>query len=385
MSSFPLRTVILPAVLVSSAVFSTLTLPFVLLKEPITIDIPPLLSGGRIEPMFDAENKDVAIRYVGIAILFSVGAGIGTVELLRARHSAQELTQTKNQLSSLKLSLQEKSGQADGSQLLDPEDDSDLSEPHDAADRFDADLDEESESLTSTFDQYVAAESLGKNLDAFPLVRSKQPTESLEVTQAVASSADPTADLPASLWAQAIQQDIGQDKPGQNGHDPLAKTQQEPDPVDLNRVEVIPEEALPAIQMESHPTDIASFNGGNGGHSPAEEEVVNALQSGYSPFYSEALQDADWGSGLTAASESDSYNQYQTCRIRVPHLKRRLFAVLVQGKYFSLFRSGMAQESALEIAAKLEHRGDKPIVTQTHNGYAVWIWQAEAIVDEVTA
>ncbi|NJO77028.1 MAG: hypothetical protein HC833_26915, partial [Leptolyngbyaceae cyanobacterium RM1_406_9] len=69
-----------------------------------------MLSGGRIEPMFDAENKDVAIRYVGVAILLSVAAGIGTVEFLRARHSAEELTQTKNQLSSLKLSLQEKSG-----------------------------------------------------------------------------------------------------------------------------------------------------------------------------------------------------------------------------------------------------------------------------------
>jgi hypothetical protein len=383
MSSFPLRTVILPAVLVSSAVFSTLTLPFVLLKEPIAIDIPPLLSGGRIEPMFDAENKDVAIRYVGIAILLSVGAGIGTVELLRARHSAQELTQTKNQLSSLKLSLQEKSGQADGSQLLDPEEDSDSAEPHNAVNRFDADLDEEAESLTLTFDQYVAAESLGQNLDAFPLVRSEQPTESLEVMQAIAPSADPTADLPASLWAQAIQQDVDQDKPVQNGHDPLAKTQQELDLVDLNQIEDTPEEAWPATQTESDPTDIASFDGG---HSPAaqKEGVANALQSGYSPFYSEALQDADWNSGLTAASGLASYDQYQTCRIRVPHLKRRLFAVLVQGKYFSLFRSGMAQEEALEIAAKLEHRGDKPLVTQTQRGYAVWLWQAEAIVDEIT-
>jgi hypothetical protein len=384
MSSFPLRTVILPAVLVSSAVFSTLTLPFVLLKEPIAIDIPPLLSGGRIEPMFDAENKDVAIRYVGIAILLSVGAGIGTVELLRARHSAQELTQAKSQLSSLKLSLQGKSGQSDGSQLLDLEDDSGLSDQQDD-DRFDDDLDGEAESLTLTFDQYVAAESLGQNLDAFPLMRSEQPTESLEVTQAIAPSADPTADLPASLWAQAIQQDIGQDKPAQNGHDPFAKISPEPDRVDPDQVDGPPIETVPATQMESDRVDLAAFDGVHSAPAAQKDEFANSFQSDDSPSsFPEVFQNLDQDPGFTAASVLAPYDQYQTCRIRVPHLKRRLFAVLVQGKYFSLFRSGIAQERALEIAVKLEHRGDKPIVTQTHRGYAVWIWQAEAIVDELT-
>jgi hypothetical protein len=383
MSSFPLRTVILPAVLVSSAVFSTLTLPFVLLKEPIAIDIPPLLSGGRIEPMFDAENKDVAIRYVGIAILLSVGAGIGTVELLRARHSAQELTQAKNQLSSLKLSLQGKSSQSDGSQLLDLEDDAGLSEQQDG-DRFDDDLDEEAESLTLTFDQYVAAESLGQNLDAFPLMRSEQPTESLEVTQAIAPSTDPTADLPASLWAQAIQQDINRDKPAQNGHDPVAKLSPEPAQVDPDQVDVPPIETVPATQTEFDRVNFAAFNGVHSA-SAAQKDDANTFQADDSPSSStEALQNLDQDSGFAAASVLAPYDQYQTCRIRVPHLKRRLFAVLVQGKYFSLFRSGIPQERALEIAVKLEHRGDKPIVTQTHRGYAVWIWQAEAIVDELT-
>lgn len=384
MSSFPLRTVILPAVLVSSAVFSTLTLPFVLLKEPIVIDIPPLLSGGRIEPMFDAENKDVAIRYVGIAILLSVGAGIGTVELLRARHSAQELTQAKNQLSSLKLSLQGKSGH-DSSQLLDLEDDSGLSEQQDG-DRFDDDLDGEAESLTLTFDQYVAAESLGQNLDAFPLVRSEQPTESLDVTQAIAPSADPTADLPASLWAQAIQQDISQDKPAQNGHDPFVKTQSEADRVDPEQVDVPPIETVQPIQPESDLVNLAAFDGAHSAPAAQKDEFANTFQSEGLPSSStEALQNLDQVSGSTAASVLAPYDQYQTCRIRVPHLKRRLFALLVQGQCFSLFRSGIAQERALEIAVKLEHRGDKPIVTQTHKGYAVWIWQAEAIVDELMA
>ncbi|NJO49070.1 MAG: hypothetical protein HC840_05895 [Leptolyngbyaceae cyanobacterium RM2_2_4] len=379
MSSFPLQTVILPAVLISSAVFSTLTLPFVLLKEPIAIDIPPLLSGGRIEPMFDAENKDVAIRYVGVAILLSVAAGIGTVEFLRARHSAEELTQTKNQLSSLKLSLQEKSGSVEGSRSLNLED-GETSE-HEEEDAFEGDLDgQEADSLTLTFDQYVAAESLGQNVDAVPLVLSGQLLESdadsgfadSKLTeQAIAPPSEPI-DLPSSPLKEA-QQDIWQ-KPVQNGH-----------AADLSASLRVDD----GVQLEETQTDadsigLTSFNGIP--TYPPQHDAVTSRVTGYLPSPGgEDLKPIDRDSTLPGVPILNSREQYQTCRVRVPHLKSRLFAVLVQGKYYSLFRSGVAQERALETAVKLEHRGDEPIITQTNKGYTVWVWQPKAIVDDVIA
>jgi hypothetical protein len=378
MSSFPLRTVILPAVLISSAVFSTLTLPFVLLKEPIAIDIPPLLSGGRIEPMFDAENKDVAIRYVGVAILLSVGAGIGTVEFLRARHSAQELTQTKNQLSSLKLSLQEKPGSVEGSGSLNLEDGG--TSEQDEEDAFEGDLDgQEAESLTLTFDQYVAAESLGQNVDAVPLVLSGQLLESdadsgfadSKLTeQAIAPPSEPISLL--SLPSKEDQQDIWQE-PVQNGH-----------AADLSASLRLDDGAqLEETQTDADSIGLTSFNGISTYLS--QHDVVTSRVPGYLPSPGGEAPKPDQESRLPGVPILDSREQYQTCRIRVPHLKSRLFAVLVQGKYYGLFRSGVAQERALEIAVKLGHRGDEPIITQTGKGYAVWVWQPKAIVDDAIA
>jgi hypothetical protein len=82
MSSYDLSNVLLPAVLISSAVFSTLTLPFALIKnEPIAVELPYF--SGEIPPIFNSEHKDVAIPYIGISIVASVGAGIASVEVNR--------------------------------------------------------------------------------------------------------------------------------------------------------------------------------------------------------------------------------------------------------------------------------------------------------------
>lgn len=376
MSSFPLRTVILPAVLISSAVFSTLTLPFVLLKEPIAIDIPPLLSGGRIEPMFDAENKDVAIRYVGIAILLSVGAGIGTVELLRARHSAQELTQTKNQLSTLKLSLQEKSGQADGSR---PSESDDSSADEDSNGSFGENLEQsldgqETESLTLTFDQYVAAESLGQNFDAFPLVQSEA-RKLVEEPQAISPF------NPLSPEQETTQPNGDEDMPLQNGYEfpeglqngtvQTGSNQTDAAYPSLDYSSGLPSPFLQESSQDAKNSEDMGFNGLHFASSSPIQETQEETQE---------VEDLD----PTAAQISTSREQYQTCRVRVPHLERRIFAVLVRGEYYGLFRSGITQEKALEIVTKLIHRGDQPVITQTEKGYAVWVWQPEAQPDELT-
>lgn len=90
MTSYSLSSILLPAVFVSSAVFSCLTIPFALIKtEPVSVELPPFFS-GEIQPIFNGEHKDVAIPYIGFAIVTSVGAGIATVEINRRWHAYRE-------------------------------------------------------------------------------------------------------------------------------------------------------------------------------------------------------------------------------------------------------------------------------------------------------
>src|SRR4028118_851787 len=90
MTSYPLSNVLLPAVFISSAVFSTLTLPFALIKsEPVGVEIPPFFS-GEIQPIFNGEHKEVAIPYIGFTIVVSVGAGIASVEVTRRWQAYRE-------------------------------------------------------------------------------------------------------------------------------------------------------------------------------------------------------------------------------------------------------------------------------------------------------
>jgi hypothetical protein len=92
--SIQFRNVVLPAVLMSSAVFSALTLPLVLFEpEPLSApasDIAPIdepspifRSFQPILDIFESGNKGLAIRYIGVSIVASVGAGIVTAELMR--------------------------------------------------------------------------------------------------------------------------------------------------------------------------------------------------------------------------------------------------------------------------------------------------------------
>jgi hypothetical protein len=93
MSSFPLRNVLLRAVLVSSTVFSALTLPIVLLKpQPIAIEFPPFFE-GEIQPILGSENQNLAIPYIGFSIVMSVGAGMTSVEVSRKWQAARQQKQ----------------------------------------------------------------------------------------------------------------------------------------------------------------------------------------------------------------------------------------------------------------------------------------------------
>jgi len=90
MGKLHLRNVVFPAVLLSCSIFSTLTLPFVLSDpNPVDVKLPPFFE-GEIQPIFTGDNKTFTIRYIGAAIVISVGTGLLTVEVLRRmQHSTQ--------------------------------------------------------------------------------------------------------------------------------------------------------------------------------------------------------------------------------------------------------------------------------------------------------
>ncbi|MBD1860485.1 MULTISPECIES: hypothetical protein [Trichocoleus] len=100
-----LKSFLLPAVLLSSTVFSSLTLPLVMLgSQPIDIRVQQ-------EPVFSGQLKDVAAPYLGFATALSLGAGIASVAVTGWRRSSRKSAQVEEQLSSLQENLQVKESQ----------------------------------------------------------------------------------------------------------------------------------------------------------------------------------------------------------------------------------------------------------------------------------
>jgi hypothetical protein len=285
MSGFPFRDIVLPAVLVSSATFAGLTLPFAFFtSEPVTVELPPFFS-GQIQPIFATERKDMAIRYVGFAIVASVGAGMGTVEFIRTRQASQKLTQTQKQVSSLQLSLQGKEAQietlkqAGDTAYADPI--LEAAEPPIETDEF----------PTLSLEQYLAAET---------------PERELQPSGHTGTFDDAFFSSGAAIPAEWV--------------DPASAT---------------------AVQLPNY--------------------AVAPIASADSPL--------------------PVCREFVTCRVRVPHLQRSLFALLYEGEYYSLFRLRDDQEQALSIAAHLNQSGQKTVMTEADPGYAVWVHQPQAYPD----
>ncbi len=83
-------------------------------------------------------------------------------------------------------------------------------------------------------------------------------------------------------------------------------------------------------------------------------------------------------SGQSTCRVLESRNQYQTCYIRVPDLDMRLAAVLVEGKYYALFKLVESRDKAVELSTKLLRGGDEIVITKVEQGYAVWVLEIDA-------
>lgn len=297
MSNASLSNVLLPAVFISSAVFSTLTVPFALIKsEPIAIELPPFFS-GEIQPIFNGEHKDVAIPYIGFSIVVSVGAGIASVEVHRRLQAYRESAQEKEPLPNLQQNSGEKEAQQEA--LKPPE-----YRPEVSAISF-APTDEvfRSQSLT-TPDAMTEA----------PPIAVEAPENVVDATHLFV----PQLTIPQKIAKQeAVSEDLN--------------LSQAPDENNL-------------VHLESS--------------QDSQESAVQEKDSAFSKIL-------------------ESRHLYQTCRIEVPHLKRRLFAILVNGEYYSFFRAEKTKEKVLEVIAKIGHEIQKAVITKTEKGYVIWAWEPE--------
>ncbi|MGA7935147.1 MAG: hypothetical protein WCA35_16485 [Kovacikia sp.] len=72
-------------------------------------------------------------------------------------------------------------------------------------------------------------------------------------------------------------------------------------------------------------------------------------------------------------------SQTQTCQIRVPDLRDPLQAIVMDGKYYGLFKVVENRQQSLELAAKLGLRGDETVISKTPQGEAIWVLESDAV------
>ncbi|MGC1393840.1 MAG: hypothetical protein WA828_06125 [Coleofasciculaceae cyanobacterium] len=107
----PLKKLVLTPVLVSAAVFATLTLPLAFFgKKPVTIQLQE-------EPIFSGQLRDIAAPYLGLASILSLGAGFASVAITGWRSSTHKSSQVEAQLSNLTENLREKEAQLEALKL----------------------------------------------------------------------------------------------------------------------------------------------------------------------------------------------------------------------------------------------------------------------------
>jgi hypothetical protein len=111
MSGSSLKSFLLPAALLSSTVFATLTLPLALLgSKPIDIRM-------QSEPVFSGQIRDIAAPYLGFAAALSLGVGTASIAVTGWKRSLRKSSQMEETLSSVQEDLQLKEKQLEALKL----------------------------------------------------------------------------------------------------------------------------------------------------------------------------------------------------------------------------------------------------------------------------
>jgi hypothetical protein len=74
----------------------------------------------------------------------------------------------------------------------------------------------------------------------------------------------------------------------------------------------------------------------------------------------------------------ESRSQYTCCHIQTADSAQRLAAICVDEAYYSFFRATAEQQTALKLAARLQQRGDRVVLTKLPKGYGVWVLEPDA-------
>lgn len=310
MNSSQFKSILFPAVLMSSTVFSVLTLPLVLFEpesiavsaEVIQTDLPAFSPLQPLFDIFESGNKTLAIRYIGFSVVASASAGIATAELLRqaSRRAEQANLQPVFVLSDQTPVV------AEPSFSTVPTYQTALTYP--------------------AIPTYRTAESPA-SIDRLDRVEWRQPIE------AASSEVNDAAELES-----------------------------------LNLEGVDPAKALDyAANLESWNGSVASL-GGNLEYA-AEEQLDHTLEH----YNNDSAKSRDiaaiaYGAKPLAVTLLTDPTTYQTCRIQLPNLEKRLFAVGFQGCYYRLVRAGQSQDQALAIAERLSEQGHEVLVTVNPTG-----------------
>lgn len=102
MTGSPLKKFLFTPIILSTAVFSALTLPLAFFgDQEVTIQLQE-------EPIHHGKIRDVAMPYLGFASVLGVGTGIATIAVTGWQQSSKKSAQAEEQLSDLERHLQEK-------------------------------------------------------------------------------------------------------------------------------------------------------------------------------------------------------------------------------------------------------------------------------------
>lgn len=315
MSNSALSNVLLPAVFVAGAVFSVLTVPLALIKsEPVILEIPSVgdldIPPVEIPPIFDGEHKDIAIPYIGFAIVISVGGGMATVEVYRRWYQWQE------------------------SALADKEQDSSNQKPQELGSEIPPEgvelpeyRPEVSAIALSPLEDPFHSQSIALENDILESVEMKMAGDELWL--------NPEMTIPDGVTLTSV-----------SSPDKL------PSPTDL----VTDDRNLVELDSDGGIVD-ASLTHLNGGK-----------------LYSEQASQADIVLRDRTANIKilTSRSEYQICRLELPHLKQRLLTIQVDDEYYSFLRMESTQQGILEILARLKDRFPDTLVTKTEKALVIW-------------
>lgn len=298
MSSFPLKPVLLPAVLVSSAVFTALLLTFISRNSaPVAIDVPPP-DVEQTQPRQIQQISQLSIRQVGLAVILSAGVGVATAEVLRKWHAFHTSAQAKVEEFGLQYLFQD-SLPSDPSAVDEISDDNSLQPMS------------EVELPLQTFADRSTTQHL---INSLPLADLDEPIEFLD---------EPVVETPTS-------------------------------PV-----------SLPSTPLK---TGVDKFAFDDPRDTPWS--TANALSS------SGVLPSARRPTIVVQILESPE--QYKTCRVRLPYLEHRQFAVVYNDQYYCLVRRVENKEKALKTVNQLVEKGEQAIISQLNRGFAVWMLEPDA-------